>query len=79
MQRICSAGWKGQQRCSSVSQPHTFPGPLLLQNFLLACVCTSTWNKDLPLHFSNCTAKTVKFPAPYPSLVFVKPMKNVMS
>lgn len=74
-----SAGWKGQRRCSSVSQPHTFSGPLLLQNFLWAHVCPSTWNEDLPLCFSNCTALTVKFPAPYPSLVFVKPLKNIMS
>lgn len=79
VQWICSAGWKGQRRCSSVSQPQTFSGPLLLQNFLWAHVCPSTWNEDLPLCFSNCTALTVKFPAPYPSLVFVKPLKNIMS
>lgn len=79
VQRICSAGWKGQRRCSSVSQPQTFSGPLLLQNFLSARVCPSTWNEDLPLHFSNCTAMTVKFPALYPFLVFVKPLKNIMS
>lgn len=78
MQYICCAGWKAQQWCSSVSQPHT-SGPSLLQNFPLAPACLSTWKKDFPLCFSICTIMNVKFTALYPSLVFVKPLKNVMS
>lgn len=78
MQHICCAGWKGQRWCSSVSQTHT-SSPSLLQNFPLALACLSSWKKDLPLCFSICTIMSVKFTALYPSPVFVKPLRNVIS